>query len=100
MVMNKINTIYAEEAVINDTKKPVKYLSFKTLVLVFLVGALMFAVSLSYNNFAQAIISSYSFGGDGIKATFINLILFTALALTILYMAWRYNPEAVGSAIA
>lgn len=102
MAQSDIDKIYAEEAIIDNaeiTKESVRQPDFTTLVIVFLVGALSFAVALSYNNFAQAIISHYSFGSDGIKATFYNLIIFTVVALGILYMAWRSNPKVVGDAV-
>ena len=71
---------------------------FKTMVAMFVVGALSFAVALSYNNFAQSIINRYS-NGTGLKASFINMVVFTGVAILILYVMWRSNPAIVNSAI-
>ena len=99
----KVTNLEAEHAVIKNAEikkdiatKP----KFSVLVTVFLVGALSFAVALSYNNFAQALINRYSFdNGNGIKATLINLILFTAAATAVLYLLWKRDPKVIGSAI-
>ena len=72
---------------------------FSNIVTGFIVGALSFAVALSYSNFAEAVVKKYSFGGDGILANFVNLVIFTAVAVGILYLAYKSNPRAVGPAL-
>ena len=98
----EVQTLEAEQAIIQNaqiTKALAEKPKFSTLAIVFLVGALSFAVALSYNNFAQALIARYSFGDDGITATFINLIVFTGVAVGILYLLWKQNPRIIGSAV-
>lgn len=93
-----VGTLRAKKAVIEDaeiTKKINREPNFTNLVLVFLVGALSFAVALSYNNFAQSIVEKYSFGGETITGHMINLVLFTGGSLAILYFIWHNNPQVV-----
>lgn len=96
-----INTIHADKAIIGKAKitKSKQRKKFISLIVIFILGALSFAVALSYNNFAQDVISKYSTSNDTIYGSFINLIGFTAFALFILYVAWRYNPGLVSEAI-
>ena len=93
-----VDTLRAKKAVIEEAdiiNKVNREPNFTNLVLVFLVGALSFAVALSYNNFAQSIVHKYSVGGDTITGHMINLILFTGGSLAILYIIWHNNPQVV-----
>lgn len=97
----KVDVITADNAVIDNAKiiRTQDKLDFKTLVFVFLAGALSFAVALSFNNFAQEIINKYSIVGSGVSASLINLIVFTISALIILYLMWRAEPKIASSAV-
>lgn len=72
---------------------------FYKVVLTFLVGAISFAVALSYNNFAQAMISKYSIGGDGVFGSLVNLAILTVIALMLLYAAYRVDSDTVEEVI-
>lgn len=73
--------------------------NFQPLVLIFLIGALSFAVALSYNNFASQIIDKYSFAGDGVFISFVNMAGVTITAIALLYFVWKINPKIVTRAV-
>ena len=98
-----VKKLKAEKAFIKDAvikkDKPLKKVSFPLIALTFFIGALSFAIALSYNNLAEAIINKYSFG-QGLWARFLNLAIFTAIAFILIYLAWKKYPDIVVNAIA
>lgn len=79
-------------------KNSLSKVGFPLLVLGFIIGALTFAIALTYNDFAQTLIKKYSFG-TGITARFINLILITGVTIILIYIAWRVQPEVVSNVV-
>lgn len=73
--------------------------NFQPIVLIFLIGALSFAVALSYNNFASQMIEKYSFEGDGVFISFMNMAGVTIVAILMLYFVWNINPKIVTKAV-
>jgi hypothetical protein len=95
-----IQDITAQKAIIDEaTIKPkVQKPTFKSLLIAFFIGAMSFAVALSYNNFAESLIKSFSLSG-GIIASIINLIVLTGVVLGVIYLVWTQDPETVSAAL-
>lgn len=97
-----VDVIRANKAILDNatiTKANAKKGSFMALVLVYLIGALGFAIALAYNNFAQAIINHYTKGKNNITGTLINLSFFLAFSIGLLYLIWWKNPSLVSGVL-
>jgi hypothetical protein len=71
---------------------------FLIVALLFFIGALTFAVALSYNNLASSIIEKYSFKA-GILGSLINFSILVGIALFVIWLAWKKYPLIVESKI-
>lgn len=92
-----------EEEILNAQKtnqqtQQLKNIGFPIVALIFLIGALSFAVALSYNNMAKQVIAMYSFG-DGLKGAIINFGLVVGVTLFVIWLAWKKYPTIVESKI-
>ena len=71
---------------------------FLIVALLFFIGALTFAVALSYNTLASSIIEKYSFKA-GILGSLINFIILVSIALFFIWLAWKKYPLIIESKI-
>lgn len=71
---------------------------FVTVLFTFFIGAFSLAVALAFNSFSKSIIDNYGLTSN-VQSNLIYVTLVTTISLLLVWIAWKFFPDRVVSAL-